>query len=145
MFTVTGEAPADAVEPAADVEIQLQDFAFVGLPETLTPGRKVWKITNNGPQHHLVDVSAVPAGTTMDQVMAVFDFFMTGTPTAGTEELANAELPTAGGMEVQSAGQTTWVEIDLAPGTYLVGCYWPDAESGMPHAFMGMAAILTVA
>jgi hypothetical protein len=47
------------------------------------------------------------------------------------------------GQEINFAGQTAWVELDLAPGSYLIACYVPDEETGMPHAFTGMAALVT--
>jgi hypothetical protein len=145
VITVSGEAPAGAAEPAAAVAVQMQDFAFVGLPGTLPAGRQVWQVTTTGPQHHLLAIDAVPPGTTLEQVLALFEGFMTGTPGPGAGALTEADFVTVGGMEVQSAGQTAWVELDLAPGTYAVACFWPDPATGMPHAFMGMVAILTVA
>ena len=37
-----------------------------------------------------------------------------------------------------SPGATNYVELDAQPGEYLVACFVPDVETGMPHAMMGM-------
>jgi hypothetical protein len=55
MVTATGEAgatPAAGTEPPADLAVTMQDYAFVGLPETVPPGRQIWKVTNQGPEIH---------------------------------------------------------------------------------------------
>jgi len=47
-------------------------------------------------------------------------------------------------MTTLSMGKTGWVPVTLEPGTYIVVCFVPDIESGMPHAFEGMYEVLTV-
>lgn len=37
-----------------------------------------------------------------------------------------------------SPGTTVQVLLDLPKGKYLMACFWPSIENGMPHAFMGM-------
>ncbi|MEA2528944.1 MAG: hypothetical protein QOG89_588 [Thermomicrobiales bacterium] len=128
-------------EPTADLTVTMQDFAFVGLPDRLPAGHQVWRIENAGPQPHMAIISTAPAGVTLSQIIDAFF----GGPNATPPGISEADIRTVGGLEISSAGQTAWVELDLAPGSYLVGCYVPDKESGMPHFAMGMGQIITVA
>jgi hypothetical protein len=32
----------------------------------------------------------------------------------------------------------------MPAGRYVVACYWPDDDTGMPHAFMGMFKLITL-
>ena len=68
---------------------------------------------------------------------------MTGTPPA--EVSVFAQFVFVGYAALQSGGQTTWVEFDLAPGTYAVVCYIIDPHTFRPHALDGMVQIFTVA
>ncbi len=45
----------------------------------------------------------------------------------------------------QSRGTESWVPLDLAPGTYVLVCFFPDIEDGIPHAFKGMYNVIDVA
>ena len=46
-------------------------------------------------------------------------------------------------LTVHSAGVTSWVELDLAPGTYVALCFVPGRD-GTIHALKGMVDVLTV-
>ncbi|HEX2194576.1 MAG TPA: hypothetical protein VHK63_06450, partial [Candidatus Limnocylindria bacterium] len=48
------------------------------------------------------------------------------------------------GLGALSAGQTSWLALDLQPGTYVALCFVPDEQTGTPHALMGMVSIFTV-
>jgi hypothetical protein len=37
-----------------------------------------------------------------------------------------------------------WTSLTLDAGTYAGICWFPDEETGMPHAFMGMYTVFTV-
>ena len=64
------------------------------------------------------------------------------TPVGGGPSFA--ELTPAGGLGWLSPGQTAWTEVDLEPGTYVALCFVFDPATGMPHAAMGMVAVVTV-
>jgi hypothetical protein len=68
---------------------------------------------------------------------------MTGTPPA--DDSVFAQFVFVGYAALQSGGQTTWVEFDLAPGTYAVVCYIIDPHTFRPHALDGMVTVFTVA
>jgi hypothetical protein len=43
-----------------------------------------------------------------------------------------------------SAGGAQTLSYALPPGRYAVLCFWPDLETGVPHAMMGMVRSITV-
>jgi hypothetical protein len=34
--------------------------------------------------------------------------------------------------------------LDVPAGKYLLACFWPDDDTGMPHFFMGMWKLVRV-
>jgi hypothetical protein len=143
-LTVTAGASSPAAEPAADLTVTHQEYAFVGLPERLTPGRQVWKVVNAGTQPHELLLLRGPVGVsiTLEQVMTLLILPPDATPPPGLPD--PSESVYAGGLGMMSGGQTAWVVLDLVPGTYVMLCFIPDQQMGMPHATMGMAGIFAV-
>lgn len=150
---VTGELPADLPEPAADVTVELSDFAF-GFSAPLTAEPQVIAVPNVGAQPHFLGIAAVPAGTTVEDVLALLESEIAGeegTPEAGSPEQATPvgglsfeDVVDVFGTGDQSAGATAWYSIDLAPGTYVAVCFVTDPESGMPHVMLGMIELVEV-
>ncbi len=135
-----GEGPAE--EPAADLEVGLQEFAFT-LPERVAAGPRVWELTNVGQQPHVLYLIKAPGPVTMEQVMALLQLPEDATPPPGVPDPEEFEF-LANGLTVISAGRTAWIAPDLAPGTYVAICFIPDPESGAPHAALGMVSIFAV-
>jgi len=138
---------ASSASPAAgsitaDVEISLQEFAFVGLEKPVPAGARVWKVTNTGEQPHFMLVFPIPAGTTTEQLQASVMTMMTGTPEAEAVDLGDA--PSAAGCSTLSRGQSLYLSVDLAAGTYGAICFFPDEQTGAPHALLGMETAFTV-
>jgi len=48
-----------------------------------------------------------------------------------------------GGVAAVRAGHSGWVDLDLAPGTYMAVCFLPTAD-GTPHALLGMISTFQV-
>jgi hypothetical protein len=140
---VTQDAGPAIAEPTSDIDVQLQEFAFVGLPEQMTAGDHLLKLTNTGDQPHLLYIATAPDGITMQQLMELMAMPDDATPPADVP-YAEADFQTVGGLEILSSGQTAWLPLDLKPGTYFVACFVPDRETGVPHAMMGMAQLITV-
>lgn len=141
-LTVTGD-DAGTAEPAisADITLSMQDFAFLGLDDGVPTGPQVWKITNAGPQPHLMTFAPLPDGTTQEQFLAGMMTMMAGTPPPGG---GDAEMPpVAGGCSTLSPNQSLYLALDLAPGAYGAVCFFPDQTSGAPHALMGMVQVFT--
>src|SRR5829696_5271876 len=143
-LTVTAASSASpaAGSITADVDVSLQEYAFVGLEKPVPAGAHVWKVTNTGEQPHIMLVFPIPAGTTTEQVQASVMTMMTGTPEAGAIDLGNA--PSAAGCSTLSTGQPLYLPVDLAAGTYGAICFFPDEQTGAPHALMGMVTAFTV-
>jgi hypothetical protein len=143
VVTVTGEFPADAAEPDADVMALLVDFAIT-VDGNLTAGEHVLRVENQGAQPHFLELDKVPAGTTNQDLADLLNYFLTGTPTPGglTEQDLGQEAfffsPT------QSIGTTTWTKMSLDAGTYAAFCFFPTAGVGDPHAFHGMHTVFEV-
>jgi hypothetical protein len=145
-LTVTGAAasPTTAEELSADVNVQLQEFAFLGLDQPIPAGPHVWKFTNIGEQPHIMILFRGPNGITMDQVMTLLQMPENATPPPSIpyqESDFDYNLP---GLAVLSAGQEAWLALDLEPGTYIALCFVPDQQTGAPHALLGMVQIFTV-
>ena len=143
-LTVT-EADAVGDDPpavTASVDLTMQDFAFVGLDAPLPSGPQLWKVTNAGPQPHLMSLAQLPDGTTQVQFLDEVMGMMSAPPPP--DGIAPPGPPTAGGCSTLSVDQTIYLALDLVPGTYGAICFFPDAQSGAPHAAMGMVQVFTV-
>lgn len=141
-FEVTGEFPADAANPEANVILDMFEMDFSIEEGEFVAGDNTVTIKNSGAQPHFTEVLSVPDGTTEEQVAALFDSFMTGTPAAdGLDE--TAMMPVAFVPE-QSGGTQVTVQLSLEAGTYLLTCWVTDPETGMPHAMLGMHELITV-
>ncbi|MGZ4497871.1 MAG: hypothetical protein ACXVWZ_10370 [Nocardioides sp.] len=86
--------------------------------------------TNKTDEPHFVDLNLVKWSTTPRQVKRFFDSGAQGHPSFG--------LGVSGGTLVIGPGHTVTWSYDLPRGKYVVDCFWPDDETGMPHALMGM-------
>ncbi len=141
VFTVTGAFPAGAAEPEADIMVTLVDFGIM-VEGNLTAGDHILRIENLGAQPHFVEIEMVPDGTTNDDLTALLDSFITGTPVAGG--LTDADFQPVGYTPVQSIGTVTWHLMSLDAGTYDAVCFFPTAGIGDPHAFHGMHTVFVV-
>ena len=142
-FTVTGEMPADPVEPEAGVTFTIGEMVIEVTDGAFVVGENVVKVDNIGAQPHFVELSKVPDGTTAENIEATIATFMGGTPEA--EPLAEEDFVIAGYSNEQSGGTVQWTTMTIAePGTYAAACWIPDPETMMPHAAMGMYAIIEV-
>jgi len=148
-LTVTGEAatPAAAMEPAAGATVTMFEYGFKVEGE-LTPGPQLLKVANVGAQPHFMVLVQPNEPVTKEQVGMVLDAEMAGTPTADAAAAAGVSNPDewrfAEYAGTISMGATEWIAADLEPGTYVLICFAPDIESGMPHAYLGMYDVLTV-
>ncbi|HYI25186.1 MAG TPA: hypothetical protein VD767_07240 [Thermomicrobiales bacterium] len=146
------EGASTASDPVADGTITLVEMAFDGLPAEVPAGTYTWQVVNGGAQLHEMALLQLVPGVPAEAVIAGI--------TAGPEEAAASPpaVPAASpeasgpppfvsltGAAPMSPGATNYVEFDAQPGEYVVVCFVPDVETGMPHAMMGMIASFTVA
>jgi hypothetical protein len=138
---VTGEAAATPVAIADAVPANMKEYTFE-LPASIASGPQIWDMGNTGAQPHFMVLWGVPDGTTMTQVMGTITSFMTGTPAA--DALGFNDLQDIYDTSFISPGQHTWIQVNLDPGTYAAVCFFPDKETGQPHAVEGMITVFTV-
>jgi hypothetical protein len=131
-----------APSATADVDVSMQEYTFTGLENPVPAGEHVWKISNTGKQPHFMDLIKLPDGTTQQQLTDAINAEMSGTPVAGGLDVS--QIVDLGGTSTVSPGQSMWASFDLAPGTYGAVCFFPDIQSGAPHAALGMAVVFTV-
>jgi hypothetical protein len=135
--------PQAAAAPIPNVSITEVDFAFGGFATLIPAGQQVWQVTNMGSEPHMLVLGEVPAGTTLEQVLAAVGQPENATPEPGG--LAQSDFQDRGGVVLQSTGTTCWPVLDLAPGRYAAICFVPDPVHGMvPHAMEGMVAVFDV-
>ncbi len=146
-LSVNGEAgatPAAGAEPAADVTVAMFEYDFT-VEGSLTPGSHVFAVTTVGAQPHEMFMLRAPEAITEEQVAQILEMEMQGGTPAPDADLPNPdEFMPVTHMTPLSMGKTGWIPVNLEAGTYVMLCFVPDIESGMPHAYHGMYQVITV-
>jgi hypothetical protein len=142
-----GEFTADelvgTVEPAADVTVDMHDFAYT-MPDTITAGEHLWEFANTGEQWHMLFFAKLGPDATMEDVM---NAMMSEDEPAGPPPF---EVVNGAGLAPISEGERVWLSFSLEPGSYVVACPIPDlaammnGEPPLPHMAHGMVRQLTV-
>ena len=131
-FQVQGSAHVSEL-PTGDVRIGEADFSFAA-PDTITPGRHVIRVRNNGAQpHEVLLVQLPPDGSIADFGRAVADGVATQPP----------GKPVGGVTGLQPGSEAAFL-ADFTPGKYGLICFFPD-EEGALHYSRGMMTEFTVA
>jgi hypothetical protein len=125
-------APNPATEPQSSGTVTLKDFK-IEVPDKVQAGAQVWKVTNNGPEPHEFGLMRMDDGKTAQDFMA-FMQNPSGKP----------PFSSAGGLGAVSSGVTSWVNLDLRPGTYVALCFVPSPSTGKAHIELGMITSFTV-
>lgn len=122
--------PGTAVEtgPLLTDTLRMVDFAYP-VAATWRPGRRTVLVTNDGRQDHLVLVERMVGNHTLRDRMVDEDE-TTSTRVAGVPRLG--------------PGQSIVLELDLAPGRYLLSCLILDPATGRTHVELGMIRLITV-
>jgi hypothetical protein len=133
-FQVVGNAHATL--PATNQSVSMTEpdrFVVNG------PGGKLHRgplrISNDSGELHFAQFVQVQPGTTDADLTAWFAGGANPTVTGGAVLNFGTQTP----------GRASAVDINLPSGTYALLDYIPDTTSGMPHAFGGMHAVVTVA
>jgi hypothetical protein len=128
MVNVVGSVHARAAVPV-DGSITTFTYGFGNSPAKL-PASGAVTIANRSDQPHFVVLQQVKKSTTHKMVRKYFQggaqgeppFLLKGSTSSG----------------VLSPKKSEAFKYDLPAGKYVVACFWPDSETGMPHAAMGM-------
>ncbi len=143
IVNVTGEMPSDLPEPESGATITMAEYSIEVTEGELTPGQQVVKVTNVGAQPHFVFIAKGPDSMTEADIEAIIEAEMTGTP-AATDIDPDADFDDVAGTGTQSMGTDIWIPVDLEAGKYVMVCFFPDIESGLPHAYEGMYNVIEV-
>ena len=125
------------------IDVSMQDYAFVGIPDEIAKGTVAFSLTNEGTELHEMAFLRLKGGATLDDLL--------GLPEDATEkDLAKlaAEVP-GGGFAFPDDSDVALVNLKK-PGTYVAICFIPvgstpetaedEGGSGPPHFTEGMAA-----
>jgi uncharacterized cupredoxin-like copper-binding protein len=119
--------------PVADVVVSLSDYAFAVKSGTLSSGKHVIQVVNDGPQSHEVELVKLAPGKTVKDLLAW---------------VAKPEGPppgdAIGGIVGVSKGATGYFNAELSAGNYGFICFVPDAKDGKAHFEHGMTKEFTV-
>ena len=127
----TGKTAAPAAEPHV-VTVTASDFAFQ-LPDTVDAGLTTFRLVNDGPDLHHIQLMRLDPGHTMEELMAAMK--TPGPPPAWVHDVGGPNAPTP--------GDTTEAALDLTAGHYVLLCMIPGPD-GVPHIMKGMAHGLVV-
>lgn len=149
VFEVTGEMPADLVEPETSATLSMGEYMIAVSEGELIAGPQVIKIENTGAQPHFLFSSQGPDGMTEEQIGVALEEEMaagdTGTPPAYSDLNPDEDLSEEGFYSgTQSMGTAVWLPVNLEAGSHVVVCFFPDMGDGMPHAYHGMYTVVEV-
>jgi hypothetical protein len=95
-------------------------------------------VHNAAPELHEMEIQPVAPGTTDAQIQAFFDALA-----QGKQPPPSPFTGPPAGLSAISPDHTALLETQgLAPGTYVLLCFIPDDELGVPHAFLGMHQVV---
>ena len=121
------------IDPAAArVDVSATEYAFEF--EAPAAGRVSIVMTNDGEETHLMAISRLAEGATLEQALEAEDPEAEGLLDETFTDL-ESDVANPGGEAVLTG--------DLEPGTYAMICYLPNSE-GEPHLALGMAEEFTV-
>jgi hypothetical protein len=109
----------------------MRDFSF-DMPEQVPAGTVTYKVVNDGPQAHELNILRLAPGATVADVAA-----WQANPTTPPP------FEAVGGMNGLSRGVEGFMTVDLQAGEYVAICHIPDPGSGVPHSHLGMIRAFT--
>jgi hypothetical protein len=120
--------------PAVDATVTATNAKRFGGAVNL-PAKGTIKFTNkatNSP--HFIFLMHVKKGTSRKTMITALQ----SPPGSGPNIFRDGSL----GTDVMFSGLSQTLTYDLPAGDYAEVCFFPDLETGMPHAFMGMVRIV---
>ncbi|MBM3124820.1 MAG: hypothetical protein FJZ87_07050 [Chloroflexi bacterium] len=116
-FQVLGDSNTIGL-PEASVAIEMKEYA-ISLPKSIPAGKNLWQFTNTGQALHNAVIFSLKPGRTTDDVIK----FIKG-------ETVEPPADYLAAWNMLTPGATSWGEIDLQPGDYLVADIIPDFAAG---------------
>jgi uncharacterized cupredoxin-like copper-binding protein len=128
----TSDAPAPAAAAPSTVTVTATDYRF-DAPAELPAGLTTFRLVNQGPSIHHVQLVKFGEGKTFDDFMAALK--------AGGPPPKWATME--GGPNPPELGDTASTTVMLEPGNYAMLCFVPGPD-GVPHVAKGMVSPLRV-
>lgn len=125
-FEVAGDAPAGAALPDAEGEIAIAADGY-GLPDGFD-GAGRFTVTNDAPYPTELALFRLQEGRTQDDLVA----FLGGSAPPGPPPFVPG---VGGGVSALGPGDSSVVELDLPPGSYVFLSFLPDPGSGFAPQF----------
>jgi len=134
VLKVHGTAPSRPTVPHSS---RITTLSYGFDPSLRNMPANGWTLVNNhSDQPHFVVMNRIKKGTTGKMVR---DYFKSGSQKQ-PPWARHANTSTA----VISPYRSETFHYDLPAGRYLLMCFWPDDETGMPHVAMGMWHFVTL-
>jgi hypothetical protein len=127
------------MEPEPGVVMEMVDVAFEGIPATIPTGPILFEVRNVGEQPRQMVLFRTDRALTPDDFADFFASMESATPAAPA-----FQMTWVGYAALTSPGHSTWIELDLDPGTYTATSWVVDPETGMPALLLGMVQSFTV-
>lgn len=131
---VWGTAPS---RPVVRARAGITAFSYgFGTTRAALPRSGWTRVNNRSDQPHFIVMQRVKMSTTGRQVRRFIRSGARGNPPWGLK------VNRSTGVISPNRGQV-W-HLDVPAGKYLLACFWPDDDTGMPHFFMGMWKLVRV-
>ena len=132
-LTVTAPGGAQTLPSTSATVVAREDRRWGGA--TTLPSHGSIKFANHANvSPHFVVLQHVKDGTTRQQVIDSFS----------SPNQPDFVLPGEQDSDIVSPGHAMALHLQLPAGRYALMCFFPDPETGMPHAFMGMVRMVTL-
>ncbi|MDA0771187.1 MAG: hypothetical protein O2821_13355 [Chloroflexi bacterium] len=136
---VTAAPETAFAQPKEDATVTLNDYAFTGVPATLSAGEATLKVVNAGQEPHemvLARLDGVTSGQVAEMLMG---------PPPPEAPAGPPPFEFVGGSQALMPGDSGWVIVDLEPGEYGLICLIPSPPNDFtPHFALGMVNSITV-
>ena len=133
-FTVTGDLTG-ATAPVSPTISATSDTSWAKNPASI-PAKGMLRFRNIAQSPHFIEVDRLKAGKTYADFAAWVKAGASGPPPLRNEGSLYRDLV--------SPGHTYQFKYATVPGKYVVMCWMPDRETGMPHVLMGMSRPLRI-
>ncbi len=131
--TESGVSTSGEMDPEPDVIMELNDVEFGGLDASVSTGPTLFEVRNVGEQPRQMVLFRTDRALTSDDYAGWFASMGSGTPAPPP-----FEMTWVGYAALTSPGFSTWIELDLEPGTYTATSWVVDPETGAPALLLGM-------
>jgi hypothetical protein len=136
-MTVTAAPAAPVALPDADATIDMGEFNY--SVSGLRAGKQLIQANNKGAEDHEAVFFRINEGKTFADVQTLLKL-----PEEQQDQQYADVVTDVGGLSV-AAGQTVYVEQELAAGSYVLICFLPSpSNEGKPHSDLGMVQEVVV-